>query len=350
MRKMTFFSYTILFFLTGMTLFTYGQTTVTLRSDLSGPYNLALDASGNYYVADLSGNAIRKIDPTGSTMVTLGSGFNGPSGVAVDASGNIYVADGSNNAIKKMDANGGNITTLVGSGLSWPSAIAIDNTNGMVYFCDSYNGAVKKMTLTGANLTTVATGLGQPTGIALDSSGNMYVGGGTSNNVYKIAPDGTKTTLGSFSLPRGIALDSSGNIYIAESGSSLVKKMDSNGANVTTLTTSATGSVFGVAINASNELLWVSLSAKKLYKLSSNLGTNNVRTSNINLTPNPAKDFVTISNLTKGAVVSLFDMSGKLLYAIKTTGTTITINTSSYKNGIYLVKVDENTSKLIISK
>lgn len=68
------------------------------------------------------------------------------------------------------------------------------------------------------------------------------------------------------------------------------------------------------------------------------------------ISPNPAKDFVTISNITKGTDVSVFDMTGKLLYQTKANATTTTIGTSSYKNGLYMVKVDGQTSKLLISK
>ena len=80
------------------------------------------------------------------------------------------------------------------------------------------------------------------------------------------------------------------------------------------------------------------------------LGTSELKVKAVSLSPNPAKDFVTISNLTKGADVSLYDITGKLLYSAKASGNTMTINASMYKNGMYLVKVDGQTSKLLIAK
>ena len=80
------------------------------------------------------------------------------------------------------------------------------------------------------------------------------------------------------------------------------------------------------------------------------LATSNPTINKYTLFPNPAKDFVTISNLNRGADVALFDITGKLLYQTKSFGTTLTINTSSYKNGMYLVKVDGQVIKLMISK
>lgn len=349
MQKIYLFSIKFVLFL--FLLFSstfFSQTAVTLRSDLSGPYGLAVDGAGNIFVADMSGNAIRKVSPDGSTMTTLGSGFNQPQGVAVDASGNIYVSDSNNNSIKKMDANGENITTLVNTGLNNPSAIYIDNLNGLLYFCDAYNGAVKKMTLSGANLTTVATGLSQPTGIGMDSSGNLYVGTGTGHTVTKIAPDGTKTDIGSgWSLPRGIAIDSFNNVYVTDSG--IIRRMSSSGANITAVTNSSTGSVFGVALDNSNVLYWVSLSAKKLYKLSSSLGVKETFISSFNITPNPANELVELNNIGKGEKVNIFDLTGKLIFQTIAQSTSISINTSGFQNGLYLIKVGSISKKLVIS-
>lgn len=351
MQKIYLFSIKFVLFL--FLLFSstfFSQTAVTLRSDLSGPYGLAVDGAGNIFVADMSGNAIRKVSPDGSTMTTLGSGFNQPMGVAVDASGNIYVSDSNNNSIKKMDANGGNITTLVNTGLNKPSAIYIDNLNGLLYFCDTNIGAVKKMTLSGANLTTVATGLSQPTGIGMDSSGNLYVGTGPGNTVTKIAPNGTKTNIGSgLSLPRGIAIDSFNNVYVAESGNSVVRRMSSSGANITAVTNSSTGSVFGVALDNSNVLYWVSYSAKKLYKLSSSLGVKETFISSFNITPNPANELVELNNIGKGEKVNIFDLTGKLIFQTTAQSTSISINTSGFQNGLYLIKVGSISKKLVIS-
>lgn len=82
----------------------------------------------------------------------------------------------------------------------------------------------------------------------------------------------------------------------------------------------------------------------------SSLSTVNLGNKSFDIFPNPAKDFVNVSNVTKGAEVSVLDMTGKLLYQTKSTGTTFTLNTSTLKNGIYLLKVEGQVTKLLIAK
>lgn len=84
--------------------------------------------------------------------------------------------------------------------------------------------------------------------------------------------------------------------------------------------------------------------------VTNNMATSNVSAPKFTIYPNPAKDFVNLSNITRGADVSVYDMTGKLLYTTKAIGAAVTINTSSYKNGVYMVKVDGQVTKLLISK
>lgn len=81
-----------------------------------------------------------------------------------------------------------------------------------------------------------------------------------------------------------------------------------------------------------------------------NLSTTETKNNLLKVYPNPAKDHVVISNISKGANISVYDLSGKILFQTKSPGNSLNINTSSYKNGIYLVKVGENTTKIIVNK
>ena len=184
------------------------------------PSGLALDSAGNLYVADIYNNTIRRVTPTGSVTTRAGlagtpgsadgtgatARFNRPYGVAVDSATNIYVADTWNHTIRKITP-ARVVTTLAGQAgspgsadgignaarFNYPSAIAADNA-GNVYVADTYNNTIRKLTQIGTNW--VVTTLGGMSGL------------------YGTA-DGTGSTA-RFSNPSGVAVDSDGTIYVAD--------------------------------------------------------------------------------------------------------------------------------------
>ncbi len=250
-------------------------------------YGVAVDASGNVYVAEAGNEDIRKINP-GAVVTTLagsagvtgsanGTGtaasFNGPSAVAVDAFGNVYVADVWNELIRKITP-GGLVSTLAGSGaigsangtgnaasFYYPLGVAVD-ASGNVYVGDAANNLVRKITpggvvttLAGSGAIGSANGNGTsasfygPAGVAVDSSGNVYVADRNNNMIRKITPGGVVTTFAgstssgssdgtgtaaSFSNPHDVAVDSSGNVYVADTYNNLIRKITPGGV-VTTL-------------------------------------------------------------------------------------------------------------------
>jgi DNA-binding beta-propeller fold protein YncE len=233
------------------------STTTLVSSGLSYPNGIAVDGSGNVYIADTTNNAIKKWTATNNTVITLvAAGLNQPFGVAVDGSGNVYIADTTHNAIKKWVATNNTVITLVSSGLNQPVGVAVDNA-GNVYIADQGNNAVKKWTAANNTVTTlIAAGLNQPSGMAVDYAGNVYIADRGNNAIKKwTAANNTVTTLIAAGLnqPFGVAMDYAGNVYVADTSSSAIKKWTAANNSVTTLVASGLNQPFGVAVdNAGN--------------------------------------------------------------------------------------------------
>jgi len=234
-----------------------GDGGLATGSSLDYPAGAAFDAAGNLYIADGGNNRIRKVDTNGIITTVAGksaSGYSGdgaaatsaslnnPSGVALDASGNLYIADQYNQRIRKVDASGV-ITTVAGNGasgysgdgglatnasLSYPTGAAVDAT-GNLYIADQYNQRIRKV----------------------DTNGNISTVAGNGNSGY--SGDGGWATNANLADPAGLAFDASGNLYIADQFNQRIRKVDTNGI-ITTVAGNG-GAAFsgdgGAAANAS---------------------------------------------------------------------------------------------------
>ena len=239
------------------------------------PFGIAVDANENVYVADTANNVIRKISSQG-VLTTLagmvgqpgsadGTGsaarFRNPWSVAVDSSGNVFVADMSNNTIRKITPDGvvhtfagmagaSGTSDGFGSGARFdnPFAVAVDAA-GNVYVSDTANNSIRKITV-GRVVTTLAGQAGtagnadgngsdarfwNPQGLTVDNTGNIYVADTGNNAIRKITPMGVVTTLSQttnivdkilrLNSPGGVSVDDDGNVYVADTDNSVIRKI-----------------------------------------------------------------------------------------------------------------------------
>jgi sugar lactone lactonase YvrE len=270
------------------------------------PYGVALDSATNLFVADTYNDTIRRISPAGvvTTLAGLvgaagasdgtncGAQFDNPTGVAVDGSGNLYVADYQNSTVRKITPGPGtnwSVSTLAGTAgvnsfsngpaagalFNHPYGVAVDGLTN-IYVTDYGNQVVRLISSGGAVSTYAgipgasgyANGAGtnalfdNPAGVALDSSGNLYVADSGNNVVRKIAPGGVTSTiageegvsgsangpLGLFNSPLGLAVDASNNVFVADTDNNTIREIASGGGLSTVAATARfAGSADGVS-------------------------------------------------------------------------------------------------------
>lgn len=267
-------------------------------AQFSAPGGIVADGSGNLYVADTSNHRIRYITPAGvvttfagsSSGSTNGTGtgaqFNNPYGLALDGSGNLYVADKTNHLIRKITP-GAVVTTFAGStsgnadgtgtGAQFnnPQDVVFDSA-GNLFVADTSNHRIRKITSGGvvttfagaasgsADGTGTAASFNSPVGIAADSADNLYVVDAVNHRIRKITPAGVVTTFAGstagytdgtgtgaqFNGPYGIATDASNNVYVTDSTNNRIRKITSGGVVTTIAGAGSSGTTNGVGTSA----------------------------------------------------------------------------------------------------
>ena len=261
-QKLCFFAITLLFALSSMAqtqiISTFagtgsagysgdgGQATAAV---LNHPIAVLTDAVGNTYIADYDNNVVRKVSASGIISTIAGNGSSGYSGdggvataatfanpvaLAIDAVGNLYVADEFNNAIRRINTSG-IITTVAGNGvygysgdgglataarLAYPAGLAID-ASGNLFIGDYYNSAIRKVNLGTGIISTIA-------------------GNGTAG----YSGDGGLATAAKLNQPWGISFDTQGNLYIADYNNNAIRKINTSGI-ISTICGNGTGGYTG---------------------------------------------------------------------------------------------------------
>jgi sugar lactone lactonase YvrE len=270
------------------------------------PYGVALDGSGNLYIA--AHDRIRKVAANTGVITTVAgngssgySGDGGPAtsatlnqaaGVAVDNSGNLYIADSGNNRIRKVAVGTGVITTMAGNGaagssgdgglatsatLSFPNDVVVDS-NGNLYIADTGNSRIRKVAAGTGVITTVAGGNGdayrgdgglatsaslfEPFGVTVDSIGNVYIADTRNARIRKVAAgtgiittvagnpagssgDGGPAVAAMLGDPHGLAVDSSGDLYLTDNANNRIRKVVIGTGVITTVAGNGTFSYSG---------------------------------------------------------------------------------------------------------
>ncbi|WP_234997887.1 gliding motility-associated C-terminal domain-containing protein [Mucilaginibacter sp. OK098] len=219
------------------------------------PDALLFDKSGNLYISDIKNGLIRKINSAGLVSTFAGNGATGftdgtgtsasfyyPRGMAIDNSGNLYVADQGNNVIRKITPSG-IVSTFAGNGTAGsangpnliasfniPTAITID-ASGNLYVSDSGDGTIRKITIAGM-VSTLASGLNFPRELIVDGTGNIYVTEQQGYSIKRISLNGSETEIvpAGLSGPIGLAPDGKGNLIIGDMNS--VKKVSISGYTI----------------------------------------------------------------------------------------------------------------------
>ena len=249
---------------------------------LNYPTSVAVDGSGNIYIADSETNRVLKetLSAGGYTQSVVAdakaNGVDSPLGVAVDGSGNVYVVDWGNSQVLKETLSAGSYTQSVvannaNNGLESPTEVAVDSA-GNVYIADTDNDRVLKETLSAGSYTQSVVadetnGLYEPYGVAVDVAGNVYIADSGNSRVLKetlsagvytqsvVANAATNGLL----YPYGVTVDSAGNLYIADTNNDRVLKETQSAGSYTqsVIANAATNGLdypWGVAVDGSGNV------------------------------------------------------------------------------------------------
>jgi sugar lactone lactonase YvrE len=264
-------------------------------ASLNLPHGIALDAAGNLFIADSGPSVVRRVDAsTGIITIVAGSPFNAsfsgdgglatnatlnfPGGVAVDSAGNIFIGDVGNHRIRRVDAATGIITTVAGNGavgFSGDGALATNASlnlgpllrmaldgSGNLIFADSQNYRVRRVDAFTHIITTIAgngsisssgdgglataAALNFPSGVALDSAGNLFIAELSGERIRKVdgitklistvagngtfgfSGDGGPATNATLRGPQAVSVDTAGNVFIADDGNGRVRQVNTS--------------------------------------------------------------------------------------------------------------------------
>jgi len=283
---------------------------------LKMPAGVAYDAAGNLYIAEITGNRIRKVDSHGIISTVAGTGkrgfsgdggpatsadLDGPGTLGFDLAGNLYIVEIIGNRVRKVDTQG-NITTIAGNGQAgfagdggpainaqfnhahWG---AVNKQTGAIYIVDTLNHRIRQIDAEGIITTVAGTGVAaskgdggtaleasfnRPENLAIDFEGNWFISEGAGHRIRKITAqglvstvagtgkagysgDGRLATKAKLNGPTGLAISDSGVLYIADTFNSVIRRLDRDGRIHLLL---GTPGLRGVRTGPANQSLFVS--------------------------------------------------------------------------------------------
>ena len=406
------------------TYFGYSQTITTVAGDgssgfsgdgglatvaqLNLPFNLTFDKSDNIFIADTYNNSIRKIDSKSGIITTVVgtadkkqiSELKTPTGLTFDNYNNLFIADLANLRIRKVNLDTGSSITLVGkksekevpninASLGGPFSVVFDK-EGNLYISINGDSKVSKVEFTTGIISTIAgtgeagyTGdgdlaknaqLANPTGLALDTKGNLFIADSGNERIRKVdlstgiittiagtgetgyTGDGDLAKNAQLANPLGLAIDKKGDLFVVDRGNNRVRKINTNTGIISTVV--GTGEAgfsgdgdlaknaqlanpTGLAFNKDGDLFVVDRGNNRIRKISGlrSADSNELElAANVLVYPNPSTDKITIelkNNVTLKNV-SLFDTAGK---QVKVQMLDNTLNVSKLPRGIYILRV-----------
>ncbi|MEI6817336.1 MAG: T9SS type A sorting domain-containing protein [Bacteroidota bacterium] len=399
-----------------------GDNILATTAKLNGPGGIAIDKFGNVFIPDGLNNRIRKIDHTTgfiSTVAGIGTaGYSGdsglatlaelhdPTGVAVDDSGNIFIADENNNVIRKVFASTGKIFTYAGTGngtfggengpaisadLSVPSNVCLDKM-GNLFICDFGNFRIRKVDKTTGIINTVAGNgtsnfngdgilatnaeLNFPYGVSVDTLGNIFI---ADNNNYRVRKldvttglistvagngmagffgDNGQATSAKLMEPIGICLDMHRNIFIADYDNCRIRKVDFTTGIINTIAGNGTCGFFGdlglataaeinkpisIAVDSTGDIFISDLANNRIRKIVHSSGIPNIDGNyyGISIYPNPTTTILNIhhSTCTTQETLLITDLMGNVVYKAELHGIDNSISISTWSAGIYFYEV-----------
>jgi Secretion system C-terminal sorting domain/NHL repeat len=348
---------------------------------LKRPYRVAVDISGNIYIADAFSNKIRKVDELGIITAFAGTGERGysgdggpassaklylPYGLNFDNLGNLYIAEEGNNVIRKIDSRG-IITTVAGNGFSYNDSLG--NTHG------AYDGDNGPATLAKLN---------SPLGVSVDNNGNIYIADADNRAIRRVdavtglistfagrggsVSDDVPATSGYLNIPTDVLADSVGNVFIVDWMSGLIKMVNASGL-IRTIAGKIKGGLIGegdggpatnavlyrpsgISSDVCGNLYIADAMSHRIRKITyngdcvfANESVPNVSKSKsvsaFNIYPNPVQRYLTIAGtINKVSEVKIINLIGETVYSHTANASKVLIDVADLPSGVYYVKVN----------